>query len=83
MAMTGPEQKRQLNKTKVQLRMKSCDNCWLNSDIMDDSDQNGMAIRWRLEYKKANRSEEWHCNPNYENNSGETAIAMAQKKKAK
>ena len=45
---------------------------------MDGSDENGMAIKWRLELKMAERREEQHGNPSSENNSGETAIATAR-----
>ena len=37
--------------------------CWLNSDKMDGSDENGMVKKWRLEFKMAERSEEQHGNP--------------------
>ena len=46
--------------------------CRLNSNKMDGSDENGMAI------KTAERSEEWHGNSSSENNTSETAMAMAQ-----
>ena len=37
--------------------------CWLNSDKMDGSVENGMVKKWRLELKMAERSEERHDNP--------------------
>ena len=46
--------------------------CWLNSDKMDGSDENGMAI------KMVERSNEQHGNPSSENNSGEMAVATAR-----
>ena len=52
--------------------------CWLSSDKMDGSDENGMARKKRLELKMAERSKERHGNPRSENNSGETAIATAR-----
>ena len=69
MAMTGPEQKWQLKSPALNEKLRYC---WLNSNKVDGSDKNGMAI------KMAERREKRHGNPSSENNSGETAIATAR-----
>ena len=70
MATTRPEQ---ITATQEKPRY-----CWLSSDKMDGSVENGMVKKWRLELKMAERSEERHDNPSSYNNSGEKAIATAR-----
>ena len=52
--------------------------CWLNSDKVDGSDENGMAIKMAARIKMAERREKRHGNPSSENNSGLIAIATAR-----
>ena len=59
MATTRPEQKTATQGPALNEKRY----CWLNSDKMDGSVQNGMVKKWRLELKMAERSEERHDNP--------------------
>ena len=60
MAMTKPEQKTATQGPAMNEKPRYC---WLNSDKMDGSVENGMVKKWRLELKMAERSEERHDNP--------------------
>ena len=60
MATTGPEQK---TATQGPASNEKPRYCWLNSDKMDGSDENGIVKKWRLKLKMAETSEERHCNP--------------------
>ena len=60
MATTRPEQKTATQGPALNEKPRYC---WLNSDKMDGSIENGMVKKWRLELKMAERSEERHDNP--------------------
>ena len=46
MVTTGPEQKTATQGPALNEKPRYC---WLNSDKMDGSDENGMVKKWRLE----------------------------------
>ena len=48
MATTGPEQKTATQGPALNEKPRYC---WLNSDKMDGSDENGMVKKWRLKLK--------------------------------
>ena len=60
MATAGPEQKTATQGPALNEKLRYC---WLNSDKMDGSDENGMVKKWRLELKMAETSEERHGIP--------------------
>ena len=60
MVTTGPEQK---TATQGPALNEKPQYCWLNSDKMDGSVENGMVKKWRLEIKMAERREERYDNP--------------------
>ena len=60
MATTEPEQATATQGPALNEKLRYC---WLNSDKMDGSDDNGIVKIWRVELNMAERSEERHGNP--------------------
>ena len=52
--------------------------CWLNSNKMDGSNENGMAIRMAAGIKNGGEKRRMARQPKQQNNSGETAITMVR-----